>query len=112
MYAYKGHIFIHSFIISLLFYMYIEELVGSAEQPVPESNSVDETMFVYYPDRLPSRRQLYYQLCDIKDEKLQELIHSNDGREVECTVCIIALAESLGGGGIYIHSMNNITMYI
>ena len=65
-----------------------EELVGSAEQPVPESNTVDETMFVYYPDRLPSRRQLYYQLCDIKDEKLQELIHSNDGREVECTVCI------------------------
>ena len=47
---------------------------------------IEETAFKYFPDRLPTQRQLYYQLCDIMDDQLQEIIHSNDGKEKECTV--------------------------
>ena len=59
-----------------------EEASSSSSDPT----FVEETMFMYFPDRLPSQRQLHYQLCDIMDDQLQEIIHSNDGKEKECTV--------------------------
>ena len=64
------------------------ELFGSKDESTSEASAIpiEDTMFIYYPDRLPSQRQLHYQLCDIMDDKLQELIHSNDGKEQECTV--------------------------
>ena len=73
----------------LSYYKCTGDLLGSREPSTCTSDptSVEETMFVYYPDRLPSQRQLHYQLCDIRDDQLQEIIHSNDGREKECTVC-------------------------
>ncbi len=49
-------------------------------------------MYTYFPDRLPAQRQLIikYQLCDIDimDDQLQKIIHSNDGKEKECTVSV------------------------
>ena len=48
--------------------------------------AADETAYIFTTDKLPSQRQLFYQLCDLKDDSLQAIIHSNDGRETTCTV--------------------------
>ena len=48
--------------------------------------NVEETSFIFFPDKLPSQRQLSYQLCDIQDQEAQDLIHNNDGKEAVCTV--------------------------
>ena len=67
-------------------------LTGDALAPKEEESTssdptyVEDTMYMYFPDRLPAQRQLHYQLCDIMDEQLQKVIHSNDGKEKECTV--------------------------
>ena len=53
-----------------------------AEGPVTES----EGSAVFTADQLPRQRQLFYQLCDLRDDSLQAVIHANDGRETECTV--------------------------
>ena len=44
---------------------------------------------MFYPDKLPAQRQVIYQLCDIKDEGIQALIHSNDGQEPEFKVRVM-----------------------
>lgn len=54
-----------------------EEVWAEAE---PEVNPV------FTAGRLPCQRQMYYQLCDLRDDRLQAIVHSNDGREEECTV--------------------------
>ena len=54
-----------------------------------------EEPYMFYPDKLPSQRQLYYQLCDLKEDSLQEIIHSNDGRETECDVRADCLHEKI-----------------
>ena len=58
-----------------------------AEEKWAESASteLDESP-IFTADRLPLQRQMYYQLCDLHDESLQAIIHSNDGQETECTV--------------------------
>lgn len=33
---------------------------------------------------MPAYHQMFYQLCDLEDDELQEMIHSNDGRETTC----------------------------
>ena len=48
--------------------------------------AADETAYIFTPDKLPSQRQLFYQLCDLKDDSLQAIVHSNDRRETTCTV--------------------------
>ena len=58
---------------------------------------VEDTMYMYFPDRLPAQRQLSYQLCDIMDDELQKIIHSNDGKERECTVSLCCLCTIIDG---------------
>ena len=43
---------------------------------------------VFTADQLPNQRHLYYQLCDLREDTLQAIVHDNDGRETECTVSI------------------------
>lgn len=51
-----------------------------------DSAEEDEASYVFTVGQLPPQRQLYYQLCDLRDDRLQELIHCNDGQEITCTV--------------------------
>ena len=37
--------------------------------------------YVFRPGLMPAYRQLFYQLCDIEVEEVQQLIHANDGNE-------------------------------
>ena len=61
----------------------VELAEARAECPAPEAESSSP---VFTADQLPSQRQLYYQLCDLRDDSLQAIVHANDGRETECTV--------------------------
>ena len=60
----------------------VQSTAGSEEGE--EIDVVDETTYSFTPDVLPSQRQVFYQLCDIHDHKLQEIIHSSDGKEGKC----------------------------
>ena len=60
--------------------------------PLPLSLSLsvveelDESAYIFYPDVYPSQRQLLYVLCDVHEESIQSMIHSNDGKEGKCYV--------------------------
>ena len=58
---------------------------------LPVALETDNTDYIFKPGQLPVQRQMYYQLCDLHSDDLQEIIHSNDGREQECTVSMCAL---------------------
>lgn len=64
----------------------VQSTAGSEEGE--EIDVVDETTYSFTPDVLPSQRQVFYQLCDIHDHKLQEIIHSSDGKEGKCDVSV------------------------
>lgn len=51
-----------------------------------EKPSEEETAYIFTANQLPSQRQLFYQLCDLREEELQRIVHSNDGSETECLV--------------------------
>ncbi|XP_064458696.1 general transcription factor 3C polypeptide 5-like [Ornithodoros turicata] len=38
----------------------------------------------FIPGRLPPYRQMFYHLCDIRLQEVQDMIHANDGRETVC----------------------------
>ncbi|CAI7988550.1 General transcription factor 3C polypeptide 5, partial [Geodia barretti] len=55
-------------------------------EAVADSNAPEtEACPVFIAHQLPTQRQVYYQLCDLRDESLQTLLHANDGREDECS---------------------------
>ena len=41
---------------------------------------IEETMYKFKADQLPSSRNVFYQICDIDDDEVQILVHSNDGQ--------------------------------
>ncbi len=41
---------------------------------------IEETMYKFKADQLPSSRNVFYQICDIEDDEVQVLVHSNDGQ--------------------------------
>ena len=65
--------------------MVYKNILSSIEQRETIEH-IEEINFTFFPDKLPSQRQLCYQLCDIKDKEGQELIHHNDGKETVCNV--------------------------
>ncbi|XP_077333680.1 general transcription factor 3C polypeptide 5 [Lithobates pipiens] len=44
-----------------------------------------DSVYIFQEGSLPPYRQMFYQLCDIHVESLQEIIKRNDGAETECT---------------------------
>lgn len=54
-------------------------------------SAADAEAYIFYSDRLPRQRQVFYQLCDLRDDRLQEIVHSNDGAETECNVSLCSV---------------------
>ncbi|XP_075116385.1 general transcription factor 3C polypeptide 5 isoform X2 [Leptodactylus fuscus] len=44
-----------------------------------------ESVYIFREGNLPPYRQMFYQLCDLNVDSLQEIIKRNDGVENECT---------------------------
>uniref|UniRef100_S4RNT2 Uncharacterized protein n=1 Tax=Petromyzon marinus TaxID=7757 RepID=S4RNT2_PETMA len=47
--------------------------------------SLQATAFIFQRGQLPPYRQMFYQLCDLHVDCLQEIVHRNDGKETVCT---------------------------
>lgn len=64
--------------------------LGDSVQPaetVAEASATEtEASPVFTADHLPNQRHLYYQLCDLRSDSLQAVIHANDGQEEICSV--------------------------
>ncbi|XP_035684335.1 general transcription factor 3C polypeptide 5-like isoform X1 [Branchiostoma floridae] len=43
-----------------------------------------ESTYLFRPGMLPAYRQMFYQLCDLHDPRIQALVHENDGKETTC----------------------------
>lgn len=39
---------------------------------------LDKEMYRFKPDKLPSSRNVFYQLCDIDDDDVKSLVYSQD----------------------------------
>ena len=53
------------------------------------TEDIDESVCIFSPDTYPHQRQLY-QLCDLRDDTLQAIKHSSDGRDqMLCNKCLL-----------------------
>ncbi|KAK1155886.1 general transcription factor 3C polypeptide 5-like isoform X1 [Acipenser oxyrinchus oxyrinchus] len=57
----------------------------SGRKPAPSRYKLKESAYVFREATLPPYRQMFYQLCDLKVERLTKIVHRNDGEESECT---------------------------
>lgn len=55
-----------------------------------QSDAQDGTIYShhYHSKLLPAKRFVYYRLCDLKNDEMQQIIHTNDGKETTCTVSL------------------------
>ncbi|XP_075690826.1 general transcription factor 3C polypeptide 5 isoform X1 [Rhinoderma darwinii] len=51
----------------------------------PNKYRLKESVYIFREENLPPYRQMFYQLCDLNVESLQEIIKRNDDAEGECT---------------------------
>ncbi|XP_041098714.1 general transcription factor 3C polypeptide 5 isoform X2 [Polyodon spathula] len=58
---------------------------ASGRKPAPARYKLKESVYVFREATLPPYRQMFYQLCDLKVERLTKIVHRNDGEESECT---------------------------
>ncbi|XP_071947358.1 general transcription factor 3C polypeptide 5-like [Antedon mediterranea] len=47
-------------------------------------SKLPENHHIFKRDILPPFHQMYYQVCDLKDDELQKFVHANDGYEQSC----------------------------
>ncbi|KAM4695908.1 general transcription factor 3C polypeptide 5 isoform 3-T3 [Rhinophrynus dorsalis] len=61
--------------------------LGNSESKKPSYNKykLKESVYIFREGNLPPYRQMFYQLCDLHVESLQEIIQRNEGKEMECT---------------------------
>jgi len=57
-------------------------LAASDEPSLKEEEDLEP--YVFSPDKILPSRNMMYQLCDIRIVAVQELVHANDDREIEC----------------------------
>ena len=70
------------------FVMFIDLLIPLVLVVLFLTEDIDESVYIFSPDTYPHQRQQLYQLCDLQDDTLQAIIHSNDGKETKCHVSI------------------------
>ncbi|XP_078687071.1 general transcription factor 3C polypeptide 5-like [Branchiostoma floridae x Branchiostoma belcheri] len=58
---------------------------GEGQDAKTKEDIEKEATYIFRPGMLPAYRQMFYQLCDLHDPRLQVIIHENDGGETECT---------------------------
>ena len=64
---------------------------------------IETTSFMFSPAQLPCQRQLIYQLCDIHDSEVQQLICRNDNEESKFYVSHLFAFCFIFFGQIYLH---------
>ncbi|XP_006164362.1 general transcription factor 3C polypeptide 5 isoform X2 [Tupaia chinensis] len=59
--------------------------MAGAQRSVPSKYQLKDSVYIFQEGALPPYRQMFYQLCDLHVEELQNIIHRNDGVEAVCT---------------------------
>ncbi|XP_013915095.1 PREDICTED: general transcription factor 3C polypeptide 5, partial [Thamnophis sirtalis] len=62
-----------------------QRLSTSGTSPVMSKYKLKDSIYIFEEGSLPPYRQMFYQLCDLKVESLQKIIHRNDNVEAACT---------------------------
>ncbi|CAH1786889.1 unnamed protein product [Owenia fusiformis] len=77
LYDYQRHLSVHKSRI-------LPPMIGNlANQSKRVNTKYQESVFKFKPGFVPPYRQMFYQACDIEEEQIQKLLHSNDGMEPE-----------------------------
>lgn len=63
----------------------LKSIITGTSSSQSDCITVTESMWKFRKDLVPPTRQLSYQLKDIEVDDVQMIIHSNDGREQECS---------------------------
>ncbi|XP_058015328.1 general transcription factor 3C polypeptide 5 [Ahaetulla prasina] len=58
---------------------------SGAKSPCMSKYKLKDSIYTFEEGSLPPYRQMFYQLCDLKVESLQKIIHRNDNMEAACT---------------------------
>lgn len=58
--------------------------------PLVAEEKDDELPYVYSANKLPKQKQMFYQLCDLHDSEIQQLISAND-EEVGCLSDLVVI---------------------
>jgi len=59
----------------------IQRFIGVTEQHIKKKKDASSVEYQFTANALPPKRGNFYRLCDIKDDAMQKVIHSNDGKE-------------------------------
>ncbi|XP_065917967.1 general transcription factor 3C polypeptide 5-like [Dysidea avara] len=57
------------------------DLLDAIEHQPKKKDDVSNSNYTFSANIIPPKRGNYYRLCDIKDDTMQQVIHSNDGKE-------------------------------
>ncbi|AWP14972.1 putative general transcription factor 3C polypeptide 5 [Scophthalmus maximus] len=72
---------------------------GSSRDTVPLTYQLKESAYIFQEGMLPPHRQMFYQLCDLHVESLQQVIEQNRGDEQVCDErdgwCVIGTTDKL-----------------
>lgn len=71
-------------------------MITSDDKVDDKQNQGQDLPYVFTPNKMPSQKQLFYQLCDVHDSEIQRLISINDGQVCDCLassiLCIVILS--------------------
>ncbi|XP_072285727.1 general transcription factor 3C polypeptide 5 isoform X2 [Pyxicephalus adspersus] len=59
--------------------------IPGSKKTLSNKYKLKDSVYIFREGSLPPYRQMFYQLCDIHVDSLQEIIRRNDGTETECT---------------------------
>ncbi|XP_065068050.1 general transcription factor 3C polypeptide 5-like isoform X3 [Rhopilema esculentum] len=61
--------------------------VDNQQKPEAKRSAIppEDLLYTFHPDKLPRARQIMYQLCDLYDDEVQQIISENNGKERKCT---------------------------
>ena len=69
-------------------------VIGSDEKPDNKQSQEQDLPYVFTPNKMPTQKQLFYQLCDLHDPEIQRLVSINDGQV--CSASDFSVATRLG----------------
>ena len=56
-------------------------VIGSDEKIDDKQSQAEQDLpYVFTPNKMPTQKQLFYQLCDLHDSEIQRLVSINDGQ--------------------------------
>ncbi|KAM7369279.1 hypothetical protein PAMP_013560 [Pampus punctatissimus] len=61
-----------------------QEGTSSSRDPVPVTYRLKDSSYIFREGMLPPHRQMFYQLCDLDVESVQQVIEQNSGKEEVC----------------------------